>query len=125
VTENMFGDIVSELAAGICGGLGLAPSADVGLNHGVFQPCHGSAPDLVGKDEANPVGAILSAAMMLGWLGQRGADPIALGISRTIHAAVATVIKDGIRTRDVGGTAGTRAVGEAVVAALSHELHPF
>jgi len=70
VTENMFGDILSDLGAGLMGSLGLAPSADIGLNHAVFQPCHGSAPDIAGHGIANPMAMILSAAMMLEWLGE-------------------------------------------------------
>lgn len=69
VTENMFGDILSDLGAGLMGGLGLAPSADIGLDHAVFQPRHGSAPDIAGQGKANPFAMILSAAMMLDWLG--------------------------------------------------------
>jgi len=69
VTENMFGDILSDLGAGLMGGLGLAPSADIGLDQAVFQPCHGSAPDIAGQGKANPYAMILSAAMMLDWLG--------------------------------------------------------
>lgn len=68
VTENMFGDILSDLGAGLMGGLGLAPSADIGLDHAVFQPRHGSAPDIAGQGKANPFAMILSAAMMLDWL---------------------------------------------------------
>src|SRR5436189_3585989 len=71
VTENMFGDILSDLAAGLIGGLGMAPSADIGDRYAVFQPCHGTAPDIAGQGIANPVAAILSAAMMLDWLGAR------------------------------------------------------
>jgi 3-isopropylmalate dehydrogenase len=69
VMENLFGDILSDLAAGIVGGMGVAPSADIGDKHAVFQPSHGSAPDIAGKGIANPVATILSAAMMLEWLG--------------------------------------------------------
>ena len=71
VTENMFGDILSDLAAGLIGGMGMAPSADIGDRHAVFQPAHGTAPDIAGKGIANPIAAILSAAMMLDWLGRR------------------------------------------------------
>ena len=74
VTENMFGDILSDLAAGIVGGMGMAPSADIGENHAVFQPAHGSAPDIAGQGVANPTAAILSAAMMLDWLGREAED---------------------------------------------------
>ena len=71
VTENMFGDILSDLGAGLMGGLGVAPSADIGMDHAVFQPCHGSAPDIAERGIANPLAMILSAAMMLDWLGLR------------------------------------------------------
>src|SRR3979409_1011820 len=74
VTENMFGDILSDLAAGLIGGLGMAPSGDIGDRHAVFQPAHGTAPDIAGKGIANPIAAILSAGMMLDWLGVRHGD---------------------------------------------------
>src|SRR5919108_716985 len=70
VTENMFGDILSDLTAGLIGGMGMAPSADLGDRHAVFQPSHGTAPDIAGQGIANPLAAILSAAIMLEWLGQ-------------------------------------------------------
>src|ERR1700674_3667621 len=78
VTENMFGDILSDLAAGLIGGMGMAPSADIGDRHAVFQPAHGTAPDIAGKGIANPIAAILSAALLLDWLGRRRQNP-ALG----------------------------------------------
>jgi 3-isopropylmalate dehydrogenase len=71
VMENMFGDILSDLAAGLIGGLGIAPSADIGDTHAVFQPCHGTAPDIMGQGKANPTAMILSAAMMLDWLADK------------------------------------------------------
>ena len=71
VTENMFGDILSDLTAGLIGGMGMAPSADIGDTHAVFQPCHGTAPDIMGKGLANPTAMILSAALMLDWLADR------------------------------------------------------
>ena len=111
VMENQFGDIVSEIAAGIGGGLGIAPSADVGPGHAVFQPSHGTAPDIAGKGVANPVGAILSAAMLLEHLGEMGA-------AGAVRGAVETVLRDGPRTRDLGGAAGTRNVADAVERAL-------
>ena len=69
VTENMFGDILSDLGAGLMGGMGMAPSADIGDEHAVFQPCHGTAPDIAGQGKANPTAMFLSGAMMLEWLG--------------------------------------------------------
>ena len=70
VTENLLGDILSDLGAGLMGGMGMAPSADIGAKHAVFQPCHGTAPDIAGMGKANPTAMILSAAMMLDWLGR-------------------------------------------------------
>ena len=72
-TENMFGDILSDLGAGLVGGMGFSPSADIGDDHAVFQPAHGTAPDIAGKGLANPTAMLLSAAMMLDWLASRGA----------------------------------------------------
>ena len=74
VTENMFGDILSDLGAGLIGGMGFAPSGDIGDKHGMFQPCHGTAPDIAGTGKANPTAMLLSAAMMLEWLATRHND---------------------------------------------------
>jgi 3-isopropylmalate dehydrogenase len=116
VMENQFGDILSDLGAGLVGGLGLAPSAEVGDAHGLFQPSHGTAPQLAGKDVANPLAMILSAAMMLDWLGEKHNDDAAADAGRRIEGAVARVLADGhTLTPDLGGTAGTRAVGDAVL----------
>jgi 3-isopropylmalate dehydrogenase len=119
VSENIFGDIVSEIAAGLVGGLGLAPSADVSLTHGVFQPSHGSAPDIAGQGVANPTAMILSAAMMLEWLGERHGDDVCIKAAKSIQRAVETALEKGPRARDLGGTAGTQEVADAVVSALS------
>ena len=118
VSENIFGDIVSEIAAGLVGGLGVAPSADISLTHGVFQPSHGSAPDIVGKGIANPVAMILSAAMMLEWLGERREDERCTQAARAIQSAVEKALAEGPRARDLGGTAGTKEVVDAVIRAL-------
>ena len=118
VMENQFGDIVSEIAAGLVGGLGVAPSADVGADHAVFQPSHGTAPDIAGQGRANPVAAILSAAMLLDWLAERKRDPACTEAAAAIRAASATVLRDGPRTADLGGAAGTTEVANAIEAAL-------
>ncbi len=115
VTENMFGDILSDLGAGIMGGLGLAPSADIGDKHAVFQPCHGSAPDIAGQGYANPIAMILSAAMMLDWLGYEREVPGMVTAANTIRCAVAHVIADGPKTRDMGGTASTGDISAAIL----------
>lgn len=108
VTENMFGDILSDLGAGLVGGLGLAPSADIGDDHAVFQPCHGSAPDIAGKGIANPFAMILSAAMMLEWLGQEQDCAALVSDAGRIRSAVDEAIasRKGL-TLDLGGSAST------------------
>jgi 3-isopropylmalate dehydrogenase len=120
VTENLLGDILSDLAAALVGGLGVAPSSDVGDRHAVFQPCHGTAPDLIGQGAANPVATILSAAMMLDHLADRHDDPAPRAAARRIEAAVAGALGSGeARTADLGGGAGTRAATRAVLARIA------
>ncbi len=116
VTENMFGDILSDLAAGIIGGMGMAPSADVGETYGLFQPSHGTAPTIAGKGIANPVATILSVAMMLEWLDH----PETLRGARLITDAVARVLSDpDHRTADLGGKTSTAQMGNLVCQALA------
>jgi len=108
VTTNMFGDILSDEAAAIVGGLGMAPSANIGEKNGIFEPVHGSAPDIAGKGIANPIAMILSASMMLEWLGE--AD-----IAKSIEDAVIEVLEDaGTLTPDLGGQATTEQVAAAI-----------
>ncbi len=122
VTENMFGDILSDLGAGIMGGLGLAPSADIGDEHAVFQPCHGSAPDIAGKGIANPFAMILSAAMMLEWLGHRHKQAQMLLDSVLLKDAVNAALIDGhCVTGDIGGSATTAEAAEAVITYLASQ----
>lgn len=111
VTGNLFGDILSDLAAVIPGSLGVLPSASLGGATGLFEPVHGSAPDIAGKGIANPVGTILSVAMML----EHGLD--LSDAARDVHEAVRTALSDDA-TVDLGGTRGTDAFTEAVIAAL-------
>jgi len=119
ITENMFGDILSDLGAGLIGGMGYAPSADIGDEHAVFQPCHGSAPDIAGKGLANPTAMILSAAMMLEWLGGEHAVAEATRAGALIRRSVdAAFAGGGLRTCELGGNAGTSAVFSAVEAAM-------
>lgn len=117
-TENMFGDILSDLGAGLVGGMGFAPSADVGATHAVFQPAHGTAPDIAGQGIANPTAAILSAAMMLEWLGSRGAGQAWSDAAADVERAVDAAFSAGLRTADIGGRDGTAATTRAVIAAL-------
>jgi len=120
VTENMFGDILSDLAAGLIGGMGMAPSGDIGDRHAVFQPAHGTAPDIAGKGIANPIAAILSAGMMLDWLGVRRASFELRRAAAAVEAAVEKVMSKGQALPvDQGGNASTSAVGDAVVREIS------
>ena len=119
VTENMFGDILSDLAAGLIGGMGMAPSADIGDGHALFQPAHGTAPDIAGQDKANPCAMFLSAAMMLDWLSARHDDPALGQWARAIEAAVEATLSSGeAKPMEYGGPAGTQAVTDAVIARL-------
>lgn len=112
VTENMFGDILSDLAAGIVGGMGMAPSADIGDKYGVFQPAHGTAPDIAGEGKANPMATILSAAMMLDWLGLPA-------YGSAIRDAAENALRDpACRTADIGGTMKCAQMTEAVIRQL-------
>jgi methanogen homoisocitrate dehydrogenase len=111
VTTNIFGDILSDVASYLVGGLGLIPSANIGDRYALFEPVHGSAPDIAGKNIANPIAALRSAAMLLAYCGDTaGAD--------RIEAAVQGVLAQGIRTRDLGGSSGTREFGDAVLRVL-------
>jgi 3-isopropylmalate dehydrogenase len=113
VTNNMFGDIVTDLGAALQGGLGMAASGNIHPGKvSLFEPIHGSAPKYAGKDVANPIGAILTAAMMLEYLGH--ADE-----ANTIEAAVIAALAAGETTKDIGGKLGTRAAGEAVLKQLT------
>jgi len=112
VTENMFGDILSDLAAGLIGGMGMAPSADLGDHFGVFQPCHGSAPDIAGQGIANPVAMILSVAMLLEWLDH----PKTIRGASFIRSAVESALrKPANRTRDLGGNLSTREMSDRII----------
>ncbi len=117
VTENLFGDILTDEAAAIAGSLGLLPSASLGEgSRGLYEPIHGSAPDIAGKGVANPTGAILSAAMLLRH---------SLGLedeAAHVEAAVAQVLEHGPHTRDIGGHAGTTDIRQAVIAALDEHV---
>jgi isocitrate dehydrogenase (NAD+) len=110
---NLYGDIVSDLAAGLVGGLGMAPGANLGEKYAMFEAVHGSAPDIAGKDVANPMAMILSAIMMLRHVGQGAAGD---RIERALDAVLAD--KHSV-TPDLGGTAGTRAMTDAIIKKLN------
>jgi len=120
VTENMFGDILSDLGAGLIGGMGFAPSGDIGDRHGLFQPCHGTAPDIAGSGKANPTAMFLSAAMMLDWLGsQKGVERLSEA-ARMLEEAVRNAFARGsLRPFELGGSDGTVAITRAVLAELA------
>jgi 3-isopropylmalate dehydrogenase len=118
VTENMFGDILSDLGAGLMGGMGFAPSADIGDTHAVFQPCHGTAPDIAGHDKANPVAMFLSAAMMLEWLGEKHDRPQAITAAQLIRNAVDRTFANGLKPFEIGGRDGTSDITRRVLEAL-------
>ncbi len=115
VMENQFGDILSDLGAGIVGGLGLGPSGEIGEKHGLFQPSHGTAPDIAGKNISNPLATILSASMMLDWLGETRKDDLCLKAGRAIEEAAEKVMQEGVvRTPDMAGNSSTTEMAEAV-----------
>ncbi|HWC94779.1 MAG TPA: isocitrate/isopropylmalate family dehydrogenase, partial [Pseudolabrys sp.] len=120
VTTNMYGDILSDEASEIAGSLGLAASLNAGDAHGVAQAQHGSAPDIAGKNVANPTSLIGSAAMLLAWLGERRRDANLTRAAQAIEAALDAAIADpATRTPDLGGTLGTDAFGKKVAQAIS------
>jgi 3-isopropylmalate dehydrogenase len=122
VTENMFGDILSDLGAALIGGMGMAPSADIGDKHAIFQPCHGTGPDIVGRGLANPTAMILSAAMMLDWLGEKHQIDACKDASKKLTRAIEAAFAPGdLVSTEIGGSAGT----EVIVARVKKALAAF
>ena len=120
VMENIFGDILSDLAGGLVGGMGMAASAEIGDDHCLFQPAHGSAPDIMGQDKANPLAAILSGAMMLDWLGWQAGNEKMVDAARLIEKAVEDGFADGgLRPMEFGGDMGLKEMTKAVLAYTS------
>src|SRR5947199_6815441 len=116
--ENFYGDIVSDLAAGLVGGLGVVPSANIGEHSSLFEAVHGSAPDIAGKNLANPTALLLSAVLMLRYIDEVAA-------ADRIMAALSSVLSDGrVRTRDLGGTASTFEFADAVASRLPNPPEP-
>ncbi|MFZ9677461.1 MAG: isocitrate/isopropylmalate dehydrogenase family protein [Quisquiliibacterium sp.] len=119
VAENMFGDIISDLGAATVGGLGVASSAELGENHGLFQGAHGSAPDIAGQDVASPIATMLSGALMLRWLAERHQDKRLLADATRVETAVETVLAQGqLVPADQGGSARCSEFTEAVLRAM-------
>jgi isocitrate/isopropylmalate dehydrogenase len=114
---NLYGDILSDLCAGLVGGLGLIPGANIGWEYAVFEPVHGSAPDIAGRAIANPIAMILSGAMLLRHLGE-------LAAAEEVERAVDRVLERGeVRTGDLGGEAATMQMADAIAADVSSTAH--
>src|SRR5947209_11990562 len=116
VTTNLFGDILSDEAAQVVGGLGMAPTANIGDNFALFEPVHGAAFDIAGKHAANPSSFILSAKMMFEWLGMKYQDQKCFTVAKKIESAVFGVVKNGIKTKDIGGNMATSEFTQHVIA---------
>ena len=117
-TTNLFGDILSDQASGLAGGVGLAPSLNAGGDHAMAQAVHGTAPDIAGKGLANPAALILSTAQLLNWLYQRMRAPACRSTAQLLQHGVAGAISGGTHTADLGGSANTSAFAKAVIAAM-------
>ncbi len=118
VTTNMFGDILSDLTGELTGSLGMAASINAGTDRAMAQAAHGSAPDIAGRDIANPTGLMLSTVMLLRWLGERHNDPALPRLGDAVETALLRTLANGIRTPDLGGATGTAAFARAVIARL-------
>ena len=119
VTTNLFGDILSDESSQVVGGLGMAPAANIGDNFGLFEPVHGAAFDIAGKQIANPTSFILSIKMMLEWLGNKNNDQNSSNAARILEDTVLNIVKSGAATKDIGGTMSTREFTKEVTNRLS------
>ncbi len=124
VTENLYGDILADLIAGIVGSIGLCGSAEVGDAGALFEPVHGSAPDIAGRGIANPIGQIISAGLMLEYLGMKHSDPKLISISKALDRAVTEVVEEGrTLTPELGGSSSTADVAEEILRKTSSQIH--
>jgi 3-isopropylmalate dehydrogenase len=119
VTTNLFGDILSDEAAQVVGGLGMAPSANIGENFALFEPVHGAAFDIAGKQIANPTSFILSIKMMLDWFGMTRNDQKCVKIAKQLENTIFNVVKSGIKTKDIGGNKTTEEFTNEIISQLS------
>jgi 3-isopropylmalate dehydrogenase len=119
VTTNLFGDILSDEASQVVGGLGMAPAANIGDKFALFEPVHGAAFDIAGKQIANPSSFILSAKMMFEWLGMKNNDKSCYNAAKKIEDAVYGIVKEGIKTKDIGGNNTTREFTQNVIARIT------
>jgi isocitrate dehydrogenase (NAD+) len=116
--ENLYGDVVSDLCAALVGGLGVVPGANIGEKQAVFEAVHGSAPDIAGKDVANPLALLMSGVMMLNHLAETHRDDNCRNVADRIKQAYNQALADGQKTRDLGGELGTKAFADAVIERL-------
>ena len=116
--ENLYGDLISDLCAGLVGGLGVTPGANFGETHAVFEAVHGSAPDIAGQNIANPLALLMSAVMMLRHLASTRKDPACEAVANRVRDAYNACLVQGEKTRDLGGTLGTREFADAVIKRL-------
>src|SRR4029453_18950089 len=117
--ENLYGDLISDLCAGLVGGLGVTPGANFGEKHAVFEAVHGSAPDIARQNKANPLALLMSAVMMLRHLSETRNDRSCGAVADRIRDAYNGCLVAGEKTRDLGGTLGTREFADAVIRRLS------
>ena len=121
VTENQFGDILSDLTSALMGGIGMAPSGEIGDENAVFQPCHGSAPDIMNTGRANPTGMLLSGSMMLDYLGVKFDSPEAVEAGEKLKESIKTAYeREHLIPYELGGTSGTQEILDAVKKVLDH-----
>jgi len=119
VTTNLFGDILSDEAAQVVGGLGMAPAANIGDNFALFEPIHGAAFDIAGKQIANPSSFILSIKMMLDWLGMKNNDKKCIDVAGKLESTVFDIVKKGIKTKDIGGDKTTSEFTKEIISKLT------
>jgi len=119
VTTNLFGDILSDESAQVVGGLGMAPAANIGDNFALFEPVHGAAFDIAGKQIANPSSFILSIKMMLEWLGMKNNDKKCIDVAEKLESTVYGIVKNGIMTKDIGGNKTTREFTREIISKLA------
>ena len=119
VTTNLFGDILSDESSQVVGGLGMAPAANIGDDFGLFEPVHGAAFDIAGKEIANPTSFILSIKMMLEWLGNKNNDQNSSNTAKILEDVVLNIVKSGVATKDIGGTMSTREFTKEITNRLS------
>ena len=119
VTTNLFGDILSDQSSQVVGGLGMAPAANLGDKFGLFEPVHGAAFDIAGKQIANPTSFVLSIKMMLEWLGNKNNDQNSISASQKLEQTVLDLVKSGSTTKDVGGDKSTREFTKQITDSLS------